>query len=90
MRRNTTALMALAVCCCAGSVQASYDAADRIGLIPTPREITVGPEQIDLAGWRILNQARRGEEADLASLGVAGTRTPTLYAPLTRRLSSAS
>jgi len=54
MRSNTTALMALAVCCCLGRLEASYDAADRIGLIPTPREITIGPEQIDLAGWRIL------------------------------------
>ena len=45
--------------------QNAYDIADRIDLIPTPREITVSKERIDLAGWQIL----LAEDSDLCRLG---------------------
>ena len=65
MRSRASILVALVTCCLIGQAQTSYDVADRIAMIPTPREITIDTEQLDLAAWRIV----LADESELCRVG---------------------
>jgi hypothetical protein len=52
-KRNAVAVVVLA-CCIAAHGRPADDIADRLGLLPTPREITLTGDRIDLSGWQIV------------------------------------
>jgi hypothetical protein len=60
-------LLIISIMSLCGSVpaQSDYDIANRIDLIPAPRDITVSDVRIDLSGWRII----LAEDSSLCRLG---------------------
>jgi len=54
MRQHNATVLVVLVYCIAACGRPVDDIADRLGLLPTPREITLNGERINLSGWQIV------------------------------------